>query len=86
MTGATGILDVTVVMALRGFFGVAVVLSISGVTGPVLAMVAALTMSATGVAGVMCAAGVLRAPLFQLSLVYRCSPCPGFCSYHQCHS
>ena len=44
-------------------------MGVSGVTGPVLAMVASLATSAMGVNGVMCAAGVSEATLFQVSLV-----------------
>ena len=61
-----GVPVVTVVMSLPGFFGATVVLSVSAVTGPVLAMVATLATNAMGVAGVMCAAEVLEASLFQV--------------------
>ena len=71
LMGATVDPSVTVFMALPGFFGTTVVLSVSGVTGPVLAIVAAITMSATGVAGVMCAAEVSEVTLFQVSPVSR---------------
>lgn len=63
LMGATVDPSVTVFMALPGFFGTTVVLSVSGVTGPVLAIVAAITMSAMGVAGVMCAAEVSEVTL-----------------------
>ena len=56
-------------MSLPGFFGATVVLSVSAVIGPILAMVATLATSVMGVAGVMCAAGVLEASLFQVSPV-----------------
>ena len=69
LTGATGNQAVTVFLALPGFFVATVVLSVSGVTGPVLPMVAPLAMSATGVAGVICASGVSEATLFQVSPV-----------------
>ena len=56
-------------MALPVFCGATDFLSVSGVTGPVLAMVASLATSAMGVNGVMCAAGVSEATLFQVSPV-----------------
>ena len=58
-------------MALPGIFVTTVVLSVSGVTGPVLAMVASLATSAMGVNGVMCAAAVSEVTLFQVSPVSR---------------
>ena len=58
-------------MSLPGFFGATVVLSVSAVTGPVLAMVATLATIATGVVGVMCAAAVSEVTLFQVSPVSR---------------
>ena len=56
-------------MALPDFFGATVVLSVSGVTGPVLVMVATLAKSAMEVASVMCVAGVSAATLSLVSLV-----------------
>ena len=56
-------------MALPVFCGATDFLSVSGVTGPVLAMVAPFAMSAMGVAGFMCTSDISKATLFQVSLV-----------------